>query len=403
MQSPPTNHIKMITFKSYFVPLLACLMVVLASAPASAATPVATAEVKEVRPFQNFKKRITKTFPLSADGIVGVNTRYGEVRVETWDRKEVSFDVTISATARNQEEADETFGRVGIDFTDTPNRVTATTSLANRTKSSFFGLISVTTGIGSNDVKIYYTIKMPRGASFDTDSRYCDIYLPDLRGNNRLTLKYGDLVSGSMTGSNAIVIGYGKLRTEAIGTDSEIELRYSEATIRSAGDLKYDGRYSEIQIGKADEVEIEAAYDEIEIEEATRIDLEGNYNELQVGTVATLIIDGNYGDFEIDRITKTLELEARYGDIEVKSLAAGFDRVEVDAAYIDINIDIEATAGYRVDLSTRYADIEMADRNRMQNSQSDKDGSTQTLRGTVSGTGQGLIKITTSYGDIELR
>lgn len=391
----------MTTFKFYFAPLLALLFVVSASAPV-VASPDATPTTTESRRFETFKKRINKTFPLNADGIVGVNTKYGEVRVETWDRSEVSFEVTISAVARNQEEADETFGRVGIDFSDTRSRVTATTSFTNKVKTSFFGLVVTSTGIG-NDVKVNYLVKMPRGASFDTDSRYCDIYLPNLRSNNRLSLKYGDLVTGSMTGSNTIYIGYGKLRTEVLGTDSEIELRYSEATIKSAGDLKYDGRYSEIQFGEVDEIEIEAAYDEIEIQKATRIDLEGNYNEVQIGTVATLIIDGNYGDFEVERVTKTLEIEARYGDLEVESLAAGFDRVEVDAAYIDISIDIEAGAGYRVDLSTRYADIEMADRSKLQNMQSEKDGSTQTLKGAVNGTGQGLIKITTSYGDIELR
>ncbi|MEM6771803.1 MAG: hypothetical protein AAF597_14565, partial [Bacteroidota bacterium] len=146
---------------------------------------------------QDFEKTYSETFNVNGEGSVRLENRYGEIRVETWERNEVKIDVRIRVTASDQEDADKTFDRIQIDFTSSTNRASATTSIGkNNNKSK--GLIERIFdgdwswgGSSNNDYKIYYEVKMPASADLETTAKYCDVELPDLSGDTRLTIGYG--------------------------------------------------------------------------------------------------------------------------------------------------------------------------------------------------------------------
>ncbi len=129
--------------------------------------------------------------------------------------------------------------------------------------------------------------------------------------------------------------------------------------------------------------------------------LSGNYNELSVGRVDEAYLSGSYTDFNFGTVTRILEMDGNYGDLEVDELRAGFQRVEVRASYTDVQIDVDDAAGYTLDLSSRYGDID-APTNNLSPRNIGSDSGTDYVRGAKAGTGNGSIKITTNYGDIEL-
>lgn len=356
---------------------------------------------------QDFEKTYAESFNVDGDGSVRLENRYGEIRVETWDRDEVKIDVRIKVSASDQEDADKTFDRIRIDFTSSGNSASATTSIGDRKSKG--GLIekifSGDWGWGngnSNDYKIYYEVKMPASADLTTAAKYCDVELPDLSGNTDLSVGYGDLYAGDLTGErHSLSVSYGSARVGSLVGRAEIRMRYSEGTLSEGGDIRYDGRYSEFRMGDVGDLNLNIGYEDIEIESAREIRMDGNYNDVEVDRVETLIIDGNYNDWEVNLVEKELEVDASYGDLAIDRLAAGFSRVYIRTNYIDVELDVDSDAGYEMELRSRYGDISY-DRGRAQNVNSDKSGSSHSVTATMSGKGNGKIDISTSYGDIEL-
>ena len=129
--------------------------------------------------------------------------------------------------------------------------------------------------------------------------------------------------------------------------------------------------------------------------------LDGNYNEVDLERAERVFLDGNYSDFNLGTVELELEVDASYGDLEIDNLKAGFERVYIRANYIDVEIDVESGSGYEMDLRARYGDISY-DRSNATNVNSSKEGSSESVTGTVTGRGKGRVDISTSYGDIEL-
>ncbi|WP_020568744.1 DUF4097 family beta strand repeat-containing protein [Neolewinella persica] len=360
---------------------------------------------------QDYEKTYTETFQVDGDGEVRLANRYGEIKVETWDRNEVKIDVRVKVSAADQEDADRTFDRIEVNFSGGSNSATAITNIGTSGRNSKGFIESILNGewpslgrgsSNSNDFKVYYRVKMPASASLETEAKYCDVSLPDLSGNTNISVGYGNLVAGDLTGRNEVSVSYGSARIDEMGENSTFRVRYCDGNeIRKASELRYDGRYSETRIGTVGRLTIDAGYEELEVESARELRLDGNYNDLEVGTVDRIYLDGNYCDVSIGKVVKEIEVDASYGDLEIDQLKAGFERVYIRVNYIDVEIDVDSDAGYEFELRTRYGDISY-DSSRAKNVNSNKSGSSRSATGNMPGIGKGSINISTSYGDIEL-
>ncbi|NJB85902.1 hypothetical protein GGR26_001670 [Lewinella marina] len=352
------------------------------------------------RPGTVFEKKISESFPIRSDGQVRLDNRYGEIKVVTWSQPRVKIDVLIQVEAADKDEFQEVLNRIDVALSGGNNMVSGVTTInSKRSSGSWWSFI--TNSGGSNDFKIYYTVNLPATVKLEVDARYCDVELPNLTGETDLDVGYGDLVAGRLSARSMVDVSYGSARIERLGANSTLKLRYSEGTVRNAGDLRYDGRYSEVRFGTVGVLHLDVGYDEVEVESAEAVHLTGSYNELSVEQTAAAYLKGNYTDFNLGTVTRRLEMEGSYGDLEVERLAAGFERVDVRVAYSDVQINVDDSAGYTLDLSARYGDID-APTSSLDNRDVRSEGSSESVKGRKSGTGNGTIKIAVSYGDIEI-
>lgn len=382
--------------------------------------PILLAATPPAGGYQEFEKTYTESFAVDGSGEVRLSNRYGDINVTTWDRNEVRFDVRVTVTADDQEDADRAFDRIGISFSGGGNVASAVTTIdglkrkekkKEKESRSIFNMIfdmewtwgetEYRISNHADDFKVRYDVKMPASVRLETDAKYCDVNLPDLSGATRLSVAYGNLVAGDLTGTNEISASYGSARVDALGDDSSFRVRYCDGNqVRRATDLHYDGRYSESEIGTVGRLTINAGYEEVEVDAADEIRFTGNYNELDVETVGRLFYESNYSDLTVNEITKELEATASYGDLEVEEVRSGFDRIYVRAKYIDVEIDLDGTSGYTLDLKSIYGDISYDSGHAKV--RVNKSGNTCTVTGRMPGLGNGKVDISTSYGDIEL-
>ena len=375
--------------KANFIPLLSLLFCLLPHLAKATAPPVA-----------DFEKRLSETFAISSNGRVNLENRYGEIKVVTWSQPQVKIDVLIKVQARSEDDFQKVLERIDVSLRGGGNSVSATTTIGSGNSSSWWGFITGTNS--SNDFKIYYTVSLPATVSLDVDAKYCDVELPNLTGPTVLDVAYGDLVAGKLTNSSEMEISYGSARVEQLGANSLVKLRYSEGSFRNTGDLRYDGRYSEVRFGTVHGVlRLDVGYEEIDVESATEVYLDGNYNELAVERVDRIHLNGNYTEFHLGTVTKSLEVDASYGDVEVGTLPAGFELVNIRASYTDVQIDVANDAGYTLDLRARYGDIDAPTADLSPRNTSNE-SNTKSVKGTKAGSGKGVIRVETNYGDIKI-
>ena len=351
-------------------------------------------------PPADFEKKISETFSIREDGRVRLDNRYGEIKVSTWNESRVKIDVLIRVDASNEDEFNEVLDRIDVALSGGSNSVSAVTTInSNRRSDSWWSLL--TGGSNSSDFKIYYDVTLPASVNLEVAARYCDVQLPSLTGETYLDVGYGDLVAGRLSNRTDMDISYGSARVERVGDNSRVKFRYSDGSIRNAGDLSYDGRYSELRFGTVGVLRLDVGYDEIEVEAADEVYLDGNYNELSVERVGAVYLDGNYTDINLGTVNRSVRFDGNYGDLQIKRLASGFELVKIDASYSDIEIDVDDDAGFILDLRARYGDID-APTNALSPRNVGSEDSSEYVKGTKSGTGNGRIEISTNYGDIEI-
>lgn len=373
--------------------LLALPPLARSGAPADGPLPAALRE---------FEKKLSKSYPIHSTGTVDISNLYGSIVVRSWDRPEVKMDVRIVTRANSAEAAEVAWDRIAILFNSTgPERVIGATEIQPERSVSGWLFKSINVNYAIEDTKIYWTVHLPATVNFVSEARYCNVTLPDLDGRNDLAIKYGNLDAGKLSGNTTIDLSYGNGRVNTLGDNSSIHLRYGRFDAVQVGDFRYDGRYSRSQIDRAGKLRLDIGYENVTVGRATSIYLDGSYNSLTAGEVGELEIDGNYGSYSIELVTRGVKIDARYGDIEIDRVAAGFEYIDIETGYIDVELKIDPAAGYSVDLETTYGDIDMDD-SRLANRERQREGQTSHLRGTVAGRGNGRVHIETRYGDIEI-
>lgn len=350
---------------------------------------------------REFVKEINKNFQLNADGRVELSNQYGRINIRPWSRNEVKIDVRIVVQARDEDDANKVFERININFYDTNNLVKASTELSSSNSGSSWWSWLMNGNNKSTEFKIYYEVQMPQRAFLMTEAKYCDVNSGDLDGETEFVIKYGDLSLGNLNNATKMKISYGEADVENISGKAWVELAYSEFEADVTGELDMKARYSEIKVEKAADVELDSRYTEVDFGPVEDIEIEAGYGDVEIESARSVRANSNYTGYEIGAVSEMADIDTDYGSVEIGPLAAGFSKVRLRGGYSSMSIAVDSKAGYSLEASTSYAGIDVP--SSMEVSLSDKSGNSRTVKGKKSGTGQGVISVSSRYGNIDIK
>ena len=187
---------------------------------------------------------LTKTYKLNANGRFSVDNHNGRIEIESWDRNEVTIEVTERRGDRDE--------RIIIKIDSSPDRIIVHTEYPDRERWGkwFQGERS----------KANYKIRVPREVSIFTDSHNGDIkvrgitgevesethngaiFLEDINGNVSAQSHNGDIELLSLTGDISTESHNGKLTIENAYSDN-IRAGTHNGRIRGEFVMDEDGRY----------------------------------------------------------------------------------------------------------------------------------------------------------------
>ncbi len=211
-------------------------------------------------------KDIEKTFPLTNDGALYLENKYGDVFINGWDDNSIKIEISIEVRGKNLDKAKDLLKRINPKFVSTSSQIVVKTEITEK-NSSFFNKyikkIGPLNGEKSNS-DINYTVYLPREASIEVFNKYGDIIVSDWNGKLIADVEHGDLRITDNLANSKLSIKYGKLRANTLNK-TNINAKDATISFEKSDVLKLESIGSTISLGDIGELDMASNKDDIEV------------------------------------------------------------------------------------------------------------------------------------------
>lgn len=347
---------------------------------------------------QEFSKVIYKEFNIEPYGTTQLINKYGKIDAKTWDGNQVKIKVSIIANANSQNDAEQIFNRIKIDFYNDAKFVKAETHIGDN-KNNW---MNFSWGNKCEDFSINYEVYYPRGNFLDLSNKYGDSYIGFTNGAVKANVKYGNLRTEDINNSAEVNVAYGNANVGNIKKDLKTNIDYGKFIAKSAEKAELNGDYSEFDLENASEIRADADYATFRLGKIGSFTGNSDYGHIKIKAIGSINFTGDYTDVVIYSLSNLANINMDYGALKIDNVNKDFSEIRVDADYTDVVIAPESGANYRLDASTNYAGIKYPSNFTVNY---EKEGSTNERVEGFMGTknAKSIIKVNLSYGGVKIR
>ena len=302
---------------------------------------------------REFKIEVTKEFSTSANPTLQIDNKYGLIRIIEGTGNAITFKVEIIGKGTTDALAKQYAESAHIDFSQSGDKVSATTVLASLSCNNCSRTVN-------------YTVVAPKGVTMNLTNKYGNIYLENAIKPMKVDLKYGNLEANNLA-------------------NVTIDLKYGNFTVNVCEDLKIDCGYAKIKINRAN-----------------RITTDSKYDDFKIGTISDLTMNTKYTKVKIDKLNNSFVCnDFKHCTLDIYDISTQFSRIKINSGYSNIKLALDSRHSFRASLSARYGTIK-ADKLTFNNvSLRNKERNTEAISGIVGGGNpSATVEITASYGNI---
>jgi len=282
-------------------------------------------------------KSVEKTFELGKDGSVGVDHRYGLLKVTQSDDGKVHLNARLRIEGTNEKDIQRTLEQFEIDINEFGNRVTIETDLSIKNWHTRNGRTNITFNNGTKVKGLKkFTVEMllaiPDLKSVSLKNKYEDIILDhDFKGDAEIEIYDGDFRAKNIAGDLELNAKYGKAILEDIG-NGDITLYDGEMEMESGEKIKISSKYSEFTVGDTESLEISAYDDKFEIGNVKgRLEITDKYSEIELGNFGEADFDIYDADIDGKKGGKLTIQGSKYSKYRFAELTS----IDIDESYDD--------------------------------------------------------------------
>ena len=326
-------------------------------------------------------KEYHKEFTANQNTTLDINSKYGNVVIESWNENRIVIDVKITVNMPNKDRAEQTLGYIDVIFTESSNVVKAVTNFNSRFD-----------GRNNNSVSVDYTIKMPATIALNLENRYGNATIINgLSGLVKLNVRYGNLKIDRLTRGNE-------------KPWNNITLAYGNGDIETAGWLTLNAQYvTNFKISECTAVLLDSRYSTLNFGNISSIVGESRYGAITIGNIRNLDLDKRYTTTKIETLTNSLKFKSSYGALTINNVPAGFELIDVETRYAAVILGIDDNASYELNGSARYGGIKYNENN-FNIRQRIQQNNSLTIAGTMGNetSPKSTVKIDASYSTVTL-
>lgn len=318
------------------------------------------------------EKKFSGHFPASRGKLV-IDNRYGKLTISTWDKNEVTVNITVTAKGTSSGHAQQLLDRISI--TEPP---------AQGSGIHYKTVIGNSTVTGG-EFRIDYVVSMPRSHAAAFINKHGDIDLADMQGKLEIDLEYGSLKTAGIR-----------------GTDKDIRVGFGSATIPSieAGSIRL--LHSNLAIGNAGTIRVANQNGNTTINASRFLDIDQKYGDLRIGSANQLKGTVQYASMTVDKLLKSVQLTIKYCTKAAFSyIGPEVSNIDVDASFSNLSYDFDRAASLSAEMTVSFGNVS-SDWGASLNTGAARPGQAVVHRIKIGG-GQGTMKLNVGYGNIALR
>lgn len=324
---------------------------------------------------------VSKTFAAQEFTSLKIESKYGEVKVENWDRNEIAINVFIEAQSNKEQTVEKILSNVGVDFSQNEEQLVVKTDFG-----MFFSFMKLSNRLFRNGkFAINYEVKMPKNIALDISLDNGDIILFERNANVRLTHSNGYISS------------------ENISANSYFKLRDSHLKIGKVDSLFFDVKGCTLMVEEAQCLKGESYNSQFEIVKIATFNTKSMRDTFTLIKTTEVFVNSFLSNIVIENLENTGILNASYGNVTVHKITPGFEELRITGKGTDIAINLQNTPAYVAVNHHSSTKIDISDGLglRMKFGETQKDFITT---GTIGNpTGMSQILINTKGGKLEMQ
>ena len=267
-----------------------------------------------------------------------LDTRYGKVRLTTWNRPEIKVEAELIARAETPIMAAALLDGLGVQWLDYDARtggVSVTTQFGPALRGKCSG--------GGCRYEVNYTVWLPATTAL------------------RLTTSFAAVtITGDWQGPVQLAVNYGSLRTDRLlGAGSTVHIANGDATLPFVRQAALEADYARLRVDQGEQLTLRTNYSDVDLRTVQDLVVHSKYGDVALGSVRNLRGSSGYSRFSVGKLSEGLDMAVRYcPDFEVRDMGANFKQVTLDGDNSTIRLGFaEATPGFRFDVSTEQGQL----------------------------------------------
>ena len=241
------------------------------------------------------EKKWSKTYSINSDATLELESFFGDIQMENWDKNEISIEIIFVVSGKKDESVLKALEKCTVE------------------ESGSKSLVSIETHTGDwgnriDKMETNITIKAPKGISLDLEHQFGDASLPIFEGAVTLDIQHGDV------------------RVEAMKSkDNDIELSFS------------DGIFGKITAGT--------------------FDLQ--HSDLKLHTIQAATFGVQFSDVKIKNLGAVLLLDSQHSDVEVLNVSSDIERIEADLQFGSLDLTMSQSANWKLEGDFSFSNIDL--------------------------------------------
>ena len=284
---------------------------------------------------RTFARRLRVTKP--GQGFA-LDTRYGKVRINVWNRPEMKVEAELIARAETPAAATALLDGLSVQWLDYDAR-TGGVSVSTQFGPVLKGKCSA----NGCRYEVNYTVWLPASTAL------------------RLTTSFAAVtVAGDWRGPVQLAVNYGSLRTDRLlGAHNTVRIANGDATLPYVGQASLEADYARLRVEEGGQLTLRTNYSDVDLRTVQDLAVHSKYGDVALGSVRNLRGSSGYSRFSVEKLSEGLDMAVRYcPDFEVRDMGANFKQITLDGDNSTIRLGFaEATPGFRFDVSTEQGQL----------------------------------------------
>ncbi|MCK4664168.1 MAG: hypothetical protein KAT68_14970 [Bacteroidales bacterium] len=283
-------------------------------------------------------RKITRSFKVTSSTTVEIINKYGKIHIIPCDKDSVKIEIDISIKSDNLTKYNKLKSEIDFEFTGTEYYVLAKTIVGSKHTSFIDEIKGLREEIidffssSQSEIKINYTVQVPRYVNLKLENKYGDVYTNSFKGNFNLNLSYGDFKANELSG------------------DNEIEINFGDAYINLLDHGKISISYSDFQVKKSRQLTIDSKSSKIKINEIKVLKITSKRDKYHIDKIDDIYGETSFSDIWIYQLNNETSINMRYGNLNLELINKNFSYININSKYADMNLFFDHGSSYNFEL-----------------------------------------------------